>query len=166
MPDDTSQATPAASTPLDIRVDDLSGPATRSLIAAHLAGMHATSPPESVHALDLDGLREPNVTFWSAWRGDDLVGIAALKRLDDDRGEIKSMRVDDAHRGTGAGRELLRHIVGDARDRGMTSLWLETGSTDDFLPARRLYAGEGFVECEPFEPYTLDPYSVFMTRRL
>lgn len=153
-------------TAIEIRVDDLSGDATRALITAHLAGMHDTSPPESVHALDLDGLRDPAITFWSAWSGAELAGIGALKRLDEQRGELKSMRVDDRFRGTGVGRALLRHIVEEARGRGMTSLWLETGSTAEFLPAKRLYESEGFVECGPFEGYALDPFSVFLTRTL
>ena len=153
-------------TAIEIRVDDLSGDATRALITAHLAGMHDTSPPESVHALDLDGLRDPAITFWSAWSGPELAGIGALKRLDAQRGEIKSMRVDDRFRGTGVGRALLRHIVEEARGRGMTSLWLETGSTAEFLPAKRLYESEGFVECGPFEGYALDPFSIFLTRTL
>ena len=153
-------------TAIEIRVDDLSGDATRALITAHLAGMHDTSPPESVHALDLDGLRDPAITFWSAWSGAELAGIGALKRLDAQRGELKSMRVDDRFRGTGVGRALLRHIVEEARGRGMTSLWLETGSTAEFLPAKRLYESEGFVECGPFEGYALDPFSIFLTRTL
>lgn len=153
-------------TTIDIRDDDLSGEATRRLIAAHLAGMHDTSPPESVHALDLDRLRHPSISFWSAWIGGELAGIGALKALDDGRGELKSMRVDDCFLGTGVGRALLRHIVAAARERGMTSLWLETGSTAEFLPARRLYASEGFVECGPFEGYSPDPFSVFMTREI
>ena len=153
-------------TAIEIRVDDLSGDATRALITAHLAGIHDTSPPESVHALDLDGLRDPAITFWSAWSGAELAGIGALKRLDAQRGEIKSMRVDDRFRGTGVGRALLRHIVEEARGRGMTSLWLETGSTAEFLPAKRLYESEGFVECGPFEGYELDPFSIFLTRTI
>lgn len=153
-------------TTIDIRPDDLSGEPTRRLIARHLAGMHDTSPAESVHALDLDALGDPSVSFWSAWIDGELAGIGALKALDAERGELKSMRVDDRFLGAGVGRALLRHILADARRRGMTSLWLETGSTEEFLPAQRLYASEGFVECGPFEGYTLDPFSVFMTRVL
>ena len=151
---------------LDIRIDDLSGEATRALIAAHLEGMHDTSPPESVHALDLEGLRDASITFWSAWVDGELAGIAALKTLDLARGELKSMRVDDRFRGSGVGRALLRHIVAAARERGMTSLWLETGSPAEFLPAVRLYESEGFTRCGPFEGYSDDPFSVFMTRAL
>lgn len=166
---------------IDIRPDDLSSEATRALIAFHLAGMHETSPPESVHALDVDALRDPAVSFWSAWavreqgedaaesdpeHGAELAGIAALKVIDADRGEVKSMRVDDRFLGLGVGRALLRHLVADARQRGLTSLWLETGSTPEFAPAQRLYASEGFVPCGPFEGYREDPFSVFMTRAL
>ena len=149
-----------------IQPDDLSGDATRRLIAFHLAGMLETSPPESVHALDIDALRDPTVSFWSAWVQDDLAGIGALKTMDAERGELKSMRVDDRFRGYGIGRALLRHIVAEARARGMTSLWLETGSTEEFLPAQRLYESEGFTECGPFEGYAVDPYSMFLTRTL
>jgi putative acetyltransferase len=151
---------------LAFAVDDLSSPATRDLIAHHLAGMHASSPPESVFALDIDGLRHPDVTFFSAGLGGELVAIGALKTLDAANGELKSMRVADAHLGTGAGRAMLRHLVAEARSRGMTTLWLETGSPDDFIPARRLYESEGFVECGPFGDYPENPFSVFMTRAL
>jgi len=153
-------------TVIDIRPDDLTGSETLALIGAHLAGMSELSPPESVHALDVRGLQDPAVSFWSAWVDGTLAGIGALKTIDAARGEIKSMRVDDAFLGRGIGRAILRHIVREARSRGMWSLWLETGSTDEFLPARRLYASEGFVECGPFPPYVLDPYSVFMTREI
>ncbi|MDR7186933.1 putative acetyltransferase [Microbacterium trichothecenolyticum] len=151
---------------IEIRTDDLSGEATRRLVALHLAGMHDTSPPESVHALGIEALRHPSLSVWTAWIDGELAGVGALKALDADRGEIKSMRADDRFRGTGVGRALLRHIVEDARRRGMSSLWLETGTTEDFAPAQRLYESEGFVVCGPFEDYALDPFSVFMTRTL
>lgn len=151
---------------IDVRIDDLSGAATRALIAAHLEGMHDTSPPESVHALDIERLGRPSVTFWSAWIDGELAGIGALKTMDAARGELKSMRVEDRFRGRGVGRALLRHIMAAARDRGMTSLWLETGSPDDFVPAVRLYESEGFTRCSPFEGYADDPFSIFMTRTL
>lgn len=151
---------------IDIRPDDLSGEPTRALIAAHIASMHDTSPPESVHALDVEGLNDRAVSFWSAWSAAELAGVGALKDLGDGRGELKSMRVDDAFLGRGVGRLMLRHIVEQARQRGMTSLWLETGSPDDFIPARRLYESEGFTVCGPFGDYALDPYSIFMTRTL
>lgn len=152
--------------PLLIRPDDLTSDATRALAAAHLAGMHENTPVESVHALDLDGLTADGITVWSAWVDDELAGIGACKDLGDDRAELKSMRVVEAFLGQGIGRAILRHIVEDAQERGIRSLWLETGSTDDFIPARRLYASEGFEECPAFPPYAPDPLSTFMTRRL
>jgi putative acetyltransferase len=148
------------------RVDDLSGAPTRALIARHLAGMHEHSPPESVHAFDVDELRAPRVTFWSAWVGEDLAGCGALKRLDDAHGEIKSMRVVDAFRGRGVGRAILLFIIDEARARGMRSLWLETGSAQAFAPALRLYESAAFTRCGPFADYAEDPFSIFMTRAL
>lgn len=147
-------------------IDDLTGVATRSLIARHLAGMHANSPPESIHAFDIDKLRAPDVTFWSVWVGDDIAGCGALKALDARRGELKSMRVADPYLGRGVGRAILDHLVAEARVRGMESLWLETGSSAPFVPAQRLYESAGFVRCGPFDAYVDDPFSVFMTRVL
>lgn len=151
---------------LHIRTDDLSGAATRQLIGIHLAGMYDTSPADSVHALGIDELQDPAITVWSAWGGEDLVGIGALHQPDATRGELKSMRVADDFRGTGAGRAILRHIVDEAKKRGIETLWLETGSEDFFAPARALYASEGFTECGPFGRYLPDPNSTFMTRTL
>nr|WP_243845470.1 GNAT family N-acetyltransferase [Microbacterium halimionae] len=128
--------------------------------------MHATSPADSCHALDVDQLRHPAVTFWSAWIDDSIAGIGALKTLDADRGEIKSMRVDDRFLGSGVGRALLRHIVAAAREAGMSSLWLETGTAPAFMPATKLYASEGFIECGPFDGYAEDPHSRYMTAQL
>lgn len=151
---------------LRIEVDDLTDARTLALIAAHLDGMNTLSPPESVHALDISRLRAPGVTVWSAQVDGRLAGVGALQLLDEERGEIKSMRVDEAFLGKGIGRAILRHIMGIARERGLTSLWLETGSSDDFLPARRLYESEGFSACEPFGDYAPDPLSAFYTRAL
>lgn len=152
--------------PLSFRPDDLAGPEIRALIARHLAGMHASSPPESVHAFDVDELRETGVSFWSAWLGEQLTGCGALKRLDADRGELKSMRVADAFLGRGVGRAILEHLVREARALGFSSLWLETGSGPAFAPALGLYASAGFTRTGPFEEYVEDPFSVFMTRPL
>jgi putative acetyltransferase len=146
------------------RLDDLTAPPIRALIARHLAGMHEHSPPESVHALDVDKLRAPDVTFWSAWIGEELAGCGALKRLDDARAEVKSMRVADGFVGQGVGRALLVFLIEQARARGMRSLWLETGSAPAFAPALGLYESAGFVRCGPFDGYVEDPFSVFMTR--
>ena len=148
------------------RVDDLSGAATQALVKLHLAGMHANSPACSVHAFDLDKLRQLGVTFWSGWDGDEIAVMGALKRIDGANGEIKSMRVADAYLGKGAGRAMLEHIVAEARRMGITRLWLETGSTDAFTPALKLYESAGFEVCGPFADYTLDPFSVFMRRDL
>ena len=151
---------------LTFRPDDLTGAPTRGLIARHLAGMRAISPEKSVHALDVDKLRAPDVTVWSVWAGEEIAGCGALKVLDATRGELKSMRVADAFLGQGIGRAILEHLMTEARARGMETLWLETGSTQPFLPALRLYESAGFVRCAPFEGYQDDPFSVFMTRRL
>ena len=118
-----------------------------------------------MHAFDIDKLRHPNVRFWSAWLGNEVVACGALKRLDE-RGEIKSMRVADAFLGRGVGRAMLDHLIAQARASGMRSLWLETGSTPAFTPALRLYENAGFVRCGPFEDYTDDPFSVFMMRTI
>jgi putative acetyltransferase len=151
---------------LEIRVDDLSSPATLALIGLHHADMSALSPAESMHALAVDGLRHPDITFFAARIDGDVAGIGALKRLDARRGELKSMRVDDRFRGAGVGRALLAHIVEAARAEGLTSLCLETGTTDEFAPAHRLYASAGFVVCGPFDGYVEDPLSTFMTREI
>jgi len=147
-------------------VDDLSGAPTRELIARHLAGMHANSPPESVHAFDVDRLKQPGVTFWSVWSGAELAGCGALKVLDAERGELKSMRVADRFLGKGIGRAMLDHLMNEARARGLRSLWIETGSAPAFVPALRLYESAGFERCGPFGDYREDPFSVFMTREI
>ena len=146
-----------------IRVDDLSGPEIAALLEAHLKLMRETSPPESVHALDLEALRMPDVTFWTVWDGPALLGCGALKALDAAHGEIKSMHTAKAARGRGVARRMLEHILGEARRRGYRRLSLETGSMAAFAPARALYAGFGFHDCSPFGDYFLDPNSVFMT---
>ena len=151
---------------MEIRLDDLSGPEIRSLLEEHLRGMHALSPPESVHALDLAALRQPAISFWTAWSGDELLGCGALKALSADHGEIKSMRTAVAHRRKGVARALLEHIIREATARRYARLSLETGSMPAFEPARNLYAAFGFEYCPPFGEYTQDPNSVFMTRRL
>lgn len=149
-----------------IEPDDLSRPAVHALLREHLDDMYATSPPESVHALDLDGLRAPGMSFWTAWRGTDAVGCVGLKHLDERHGELKSMRTSAAHRGRGLGTLLLSHVLTEARTRRYRRLSLETGSQDFFAPARRLYARHGFTECGPFGDYRPDPHSVYMTLAL
>lgn len=155
-----------AATEMKIEIDDLSRPEIHALLDEHLRSMHALSPPESVHALDPDSLRQAGVTFWSAWEGPVLVGCGALKELDPTHGEIKSMRTPQALRRRGAGRAILAHIVEVARARGYRQLSLETGSAEAFVPAQRLYQSFGFTRCAPFGDYVEDPHSVFMTMRL
>ncbi|TRZ65194.1 MAG: GNAT family N-acetyltransferase [Rhodocyclaceae bacterium] len=149
-----------------IEIDDLSSPAIQFLLNEHLQSMYALSPPESVHALDLDKLRKPEITFWSAWEGILLLGCGALKELDPKHAEVKSMRTPNAHRRMGAGRAILAHIIEVAERRSYQRLSLETGSMEAFNPARKLYESFGFIYCGPFGEYAEDPHSVFMTKRL
>src|SRR5918996_2499739 len=141
----------------------LDDPRVVALLHTHLTRARAETARGSAHALDLSGLRSPDVTFWSAWEGDAAVGVGALRRLSADHGEVKSMHTAEAARGRGVGSALLRQIMAMARARGMSRLSLETGSWPYFLPARALYARHGFVECGPFGEYRADPNSVFMT---
>ncbi|KQW35494.1 GNAT family N-acetyltransferase [Rhizobacter sp. Root404] len=151
---------------MNIRLDDLSHPAVHALLEEHLRHMHELGPPESVHALDLDKLRQPGITFWCAWDGEALLGCGALLELDPRHGEVKSMRTPQARRRTGAGRALLMHIIATARSRGYERLSLETGSVAAFAPAHRLYESAGFVRTGPFGDYVEDVNSVFMTLAL
>lgn len=151
---------------MDIRVDDLSGPQIAALLEEHLADMHNLSPPESVHALPLEELRRAEVTFWSVWENDELLGCGALKQLDPQHGEIKSMRTASDHRRKGVAHALLRHILMEGRRRGYRRLSLETGSQPGFEAARKLYARAGCVACGPFADYTDDPNSFFLTLEL
>ncbi len=147
-----------------IEVDDLTRPQVLALLEEHLTNMHALSPRESVHALDVSGLRAPEITFWTVWDGDDLVGCGALKQLSPEHGEVKSMRTPERLRRRGAGRAILTHIVAVARERGYLRLSLETGAPEGFVPARKLYESFGFTYCGPFEGYKPDPNSLFLTR--
>ena len=133
------------------------------LLLRHLAFAHEHSPPQDVHALDLSGLLDPAVTFFSARRGPDLVGIGALKELDVEHGELKSMHTAAAERGRGVGRAMVDHLVGVARQRGYRRVSLETGTMAAFAPARSLYARVGFMSCGPFGDYRPSPNSAFMT---
>ena len=151
---------------MQIRVDDLSSPEIRDLLQTHLNQMYATSPPESVHALDLDALRKPDITFWSAWENNALLGCGALKALPNSAGEIKSMRTATAHLRKGVGRAILKHIINEAQRRQYQTLFLETGSMAYFDPARRLYTQLGFSYRGPFGDYSDDPNSVFMFKLL
>jgi putative acetyltransferase len=138
----------------------------QTLLAYHFATARAETAPGSAHALDLSGLKSPDVRFWSAWDGEHLVAIGALKRLSESHGEIKSMHTEQSHRRKGAGSAMLRLIIERARQMGLSRLSLETGSWPYFVPARALYRRHGFVECPPFGSYLPDPNSVFMTLEL
>ena len=151
---------------MKIEIDDLSRPAIHALLEEHLRNMHELGPPESVHALDLDKLRRPDITFWTAWEGDVLLGCGALLEMNRRHGEVKSMRTPQALRRTGAGRALLTHIIDTARARGYERLSLETGSVAAFEPAHRLYESAGFTRTGPFGAYVEDVNSVFMTLAL
>ena len=151
---------------MDIRVDDLTSPEIVQLLHEHLQSMALHSPPESIHALDLDGLRKPDITFWSVRQHSELLGCGALKELDSRHGEIKSMRTVTSHLRKGVAARLMHHILAEARRRSYQRLSLETGSMAAFAPARNFYTRYGFKPCGPFADYVEDPYSVFMTRQL
>jgi putative acetyltransferase len=148
---------------MDIRIDDLRSPEIARLLEEHLQDLNLHSPPESVHALDLDELQKPSITFWSVRNDGELMGCGALKELDPTHGEVKSMRTVAAHLRKGVAARLMECILEEAKARGYQRLSLETGSAEAFAPARRLYEQFGFEMCEPFENYVDDPHSVFMT---
>ena len=151
---------------MEIRVDDVTGPEIVALLVEHRNSMFLHSPPESVHALDLEGLRRPEVTLWTVWDDRELLGCGALKELDRAHAEFKSMRTATPHRRNGGATRLMDHMLAEARRRGYRRLSLETGSPAVFDAARRLYERFGFRTCGPFADYVEDPYSVFMTREL
>ena len=147
---------------LAIRQDDLSGDQTRALLALHLAGMHSSSPPGHVFALDLSGLKAPDVAVWTAWDGDRVAGVAALKAHSGGVGEVKSMRTHPDHLRKGVAAALLEHIIGEARKRGLSRLSLETGSGPAFEPALALYRRRGFADGEAFADYTKSEFCQFL----
>ena len=159
MPDETTSE-------YTIALGDLTDERVLKLLADHLDDMYATSPAESVHALDVSGLADERVTFWVATDGDEVLGCVALKQLDPEHAELKSMRTSNAARGRGIGKLLMAHVLDEAHRRGYRRMSLETGTQEFFRPARTLYAANGFVDCGPFADYVLDPFSVFMTREL
>ncbi len=148
---------------MEIRKDNLEGPAIAALLQEHVRSAHEHTPPESAHVLNLDELQSPDITFWTVWQGQDLLGCGALKELDTKHGEIKTMRTDDAHRGKGVASSMLKHIIKEAESRSYSRLSLETGSMDAFAPARALYMRFGFEYQGPFADYKEDPYCVFMS---
>lgn len=149
-----------------IKVDDLRSPEVAQLLEEHLQDMYAVSPPESVHALDLAKLRQSEITFWSVWDGEQLAGCGAIKELDAQHAEIKSMRTAKAYRGKGIAVKIMEHMLAVAAERNYQRLSLETGPQDFFTPARKLYERFGFEYCGPFGDYAEDPYSTFMTKSL
>lgn len=151
---------------MDIREDNLTGKVITRFLREHLDNMHDITPPGGVHAMDVEALRAPEVTFWSAWEGEVLLGCGALKELDPRRGEIKSMRTVVTHRGKGVASALLEHMTAEAVRRGYRELYLETGAQPEFAPARALYERHGFTYRGPFGDYTDDPNSVFMMKRI
>jgi len=151
---------------MNIKIDDLRGSEIYELLQEHLQSVALHSPPESVHALDIEALRKPEITFWTVWESGELLGCGALKELNSQHAEIKSMRTSSRHLRKGVAKNLLSHIFKEAKRRGYSRLSLETGSMEAFEPARKLYANFGFTYCEPFADYVEDPYSVFMTRAL
>jgi putative acetyltransferase len=152
--------------PIDIALTDPGDPDVVALLEGHLAFAAEHSPPEDVHALDLDGLRHPGITFFAARRGGVLLGVGALKELGAGHGELKSMHTLAASRGSGVGAAVLRRLLDEARARGLSRVSLETGSMAAFAPARRMYARAGFVPCEPFGDYSPSRNSTFMTLAL
>jgi putative acetyltransferase len=152
--------------PITIIPGDLDDLRVRALLEHHLKSARAATAPGSAHALDLDGLKAPEIQFWAVWDEDALLGVVALKRLSTDHGEIKSMHTVQGHRRKGVGSAMLLHIIHAARAMGMSRLSLETGSWEYFVPARELYKRHGFVECPPFGEYVADANSVFMCRNL
>ncbi len=151
---------------MHITIDDLSGSEIYALLQEHLQDVAHHSPPESVHALDIEALRQPDITFWTVWEGGELLGCGALKELDAHHAELKTMRTSSLHRRKGVAKHLLHHLLDEAKYRGYHRVSLETGSMDAFAPARTLYASFGFTYCGPFAEYVEDPYSVYMTKAL
>jgi len=151
---------------LQIILDELTSPAVAQLLQQHLDDMYRTSPPESVHALDLTKLKAPDIKFWCAWQESQLLGCGALKLHAGNHGEIKSMRTDQLHRRKGVAAAMLQHIIKFAQDNNLVRLSLETGSQPFFIPAHQLYLRHGFQFCEPFADYQADPNSQFMTLSL
>jgi putative acetyltransferase len=151
---------------MKIRIDDLNGPEIAALLEEHIADMRRISPPESKHALDLNGLRQPEITFWTIWQDEQLAGCGALKQLEPTHGEIKSMRTASAFRRQGIASQMLTFIIEEAKHRHYTKLSLETGAMPFFAPARELYQHFGFINSTPFADYKEDPNSVFMQKNL
>ena len=151
---------------ISFHAGDLDSADVQALLQFHFASMRSSSPPDACHVLPADGLRDPAISFWSARDDGQLLGVGAMKALGPDHGEIKSMRTAPEALGRGVGRALLRHLMAEARSRGYRRLSLETGSTEPFAAALRLYESEGFVPCGPFGDYRDTPFTRFYSREL
>jgi putative acetyltransferase len=151
---------------MHIAPDNLTHPKVIALLQEHLSGMHASSPPGCVQALDLSGLKSPSVTFWAAWDGEELLGCGALNELNPKHGEIKSMRTSKVHLRKGVARKILSVILQEAERRGYEKISLETGSSEEFLAAQALYESFGFALCGPFANYKPNSFSVFMSKEI
>lgn len=151
---------------MEIRIDDLKGKDIALLLQEHHEDMLEHTPAESVHSLDISGLQAPDVTFWSAWIDGDLAGCGAIKVIAAGHAELKSMRTARTHLRQGVAQRLLTHILAAAKDQGITTISLETGTLDSFMPAQKLYRDFGFNDCAPFADYSEDPYSLFMTKKI
>lgn len=149
-------------------LDPATDPRVIAFLQEHLEDMYRVSPPESVHALDVAALCQPDIRFWTTWMKDGdamhLVATCALKTLEAGHAELKTMRVSAALRGKGIAQQVLNHAMAQARASGVQRISLETGTQDFFAPARQFYARHGFVPCEPFGSYQTDPHSCFMAR--
>jgi putative acetyltransferase len=148
---------------LIIKIDDLRGPEIAQLLQEHLDHMYSVSPAASVHALDIEALRHPDITFWSAWDGTNLCGCGAIKKINAEYAELKSMRTAKEYLRQGVALQILNTVINEAKHRGYQKLYLETGSQTAFIPARTMYLNRGFQRCEPFEGYIHDENSVFMS---
>lgn len=149
-----------------ISVEDPRTPDVVDLLERHLEFARAVTPPEDVHALDIDGLTDPSVTFFSLRNDGRLLGIGAIKQLDETHFELKSIHTAEEARGNGVGRTMVEHLLGVARDRGAQRVSLETGNVEAFAPSRALYASAGFVESGPFGDYESGNTSTFMTMEM
>jgi putative acetyltransferase len=151
---------------VEIKIDDLLDGAIETLLQEHLEEMHKYSPPDSIHAHDSDSLKNTSITFWSAWIDNELAACGALKEINSRHAEIKSMKTSRLHLRKGIGKNILSHILTEAKSRKYSTVSLETGTNEAFLPARKLYEQFGFQECGPFADYSLDVYSTYYRKEL
>lgn len=151
---------------MEIKVDDLTNSAVIQLLGEHLKSMNQQSPPESKHALDLEGLKKPEITFWSAWENNELLGFGALHEIDPRHGEIKSLKTSSSHLKKGVAFKIVHYIIEEAKRRGYKRVSLETGPVESFGPAINLYKKIGFEFCEPFGNYKKSDFNFFMTLSL